>query len=368
MEAFLGEQLNNDAEIDCKETFFRFALDSIATSGFGIELNTFQEPDHVFAKQVKEIQRAKGSESGSPFNLFKYILAHNIPIIKKIIDVPNFPRKGCLFLKNALMKTVDMRRDGSAGRRNDIIDLVIDELEKKNNTKQDSIGEDDYEKAANIDMSSVRKVDLDKEQVLVSNAFLLFGAALDTTSSTLTFAVHYLLKYPHYQDKIREEITKVVGEENNLTFESIQEMKFLDKFLYETLRNKHPFGHILERICTKDYLIPGTNYTVKKGEVVNFTMVYEKMKVENNSSFYNPAEFDPDNFDSSNNPDSFSFLAFGQGPRNCIGKRYAMMSMKIAIIMLLRKYKLIKTKNTQDDLKIYRLLPGADVPFKVQPL
>lgn len=223
-------------------------------------------------------------------------------------------------------------------------------------------------KAANIDMSSVRKVDLDKEQVLVSNAFLLFGAALDTTSSTLTFAVHYLLKYPHYQDKIREEITNVVGEENNLTFESIQEMKFLDKFLYETLRNKHPFGHILERICTKDYLIPGTNYTVKKGEVVNFTMVYEKMKVENNSSFYNPAEFDPDNFDSSNNPDSFSFLAFGQGPRNCIGKRYAMMSMKIAIIMLLRKYKLIKTKNTQDDLKIYRLLPGADVPFKVQPL
>ena len=94
-------------------------------------------------------------------------------------------------------------------------------------------------------------------------------------------------------------------------------MKFMEKFLNETLRHVHPFAFILERICTKDYKIPGTNYIIKKGEIVNYSLVYEKMKREN-TSFYNANEFDPENFDASNNPDSFSFLAFGQG-RVCHG-------------------------------------------------
>ena len=139
------------------------------------------------------------------------------------------------------------------------------------------------------------------------------GTFTDTTSSTLTFATHYLLKYPHYQEKIREEIKEVIGDEK-ITFEDIQSLKFLDKFLYETLRHSHPFGNILERECTKDYLIPGTNYVVKKGEVINFSCLYERMK-EENDSFANSSEFDPENFDPSNKPDSFSFLGFGQGPR-----------------------------------------------------
>ena len=80
------------------------------------------------------------------------------------------------------------------------------------------------------------------------------------------------------------------------------------------------------------------------------------------------SQFDPENFASVNNPDSFSLLAFGQGPRNCMGKRYAMMAMKIALVFLLRNFELVKTSNTKDDLRMYRLLPGADVPFKAKNL
>ena len=122
-----------------------------------------------------------------------------------------------------------------------------------------------------------------------------------------------MLKYPHFQDKIRDEINEVIGDEK-ITFEHIQSLKYLDKFLSETLRHSHPFGNILERECTKDYLIPGTDYAVRKGEVVNFSVLFERMKLENDS-FANSTEFDPENFDPSNKPDSFSFLGFGQGPR-----------------------------------------------------
>ena len=80
---------------------------------------------------------------------------------------------------------------------------------------------------------------------------------------------------------------------------------------------------------------------------------------EGNNSFYNPAVFDPDNF--SNDPDLFSFLAFGQGPRNCIGKRYAMIVMKLGLAHILRSYRFVKTDNTQDILKLFKFLPGANV-------
>merc|ERR1711997_260249 len=114
---------------------------------------------------------------------------------------------------------------------------------------------------------------------------------------------------------------------------------------------------------TKDYAIPGTQYTVRKGEVVNFSFLYERMKREG-ASFYNGAEFDPENFDTSNNPETFSFLGFGQGPRNCIGKRYAMISMKIALVSILRNFRLVRTENTKNDLELFKFLAGAEVPFQ----
>ena len=349
-------------EIDAKETFAKFALDAIATSAFGIDLDTFKEPDNVFAKMVKELQRAKGSESGTPFQLLILVLSLNFPILGKIFTIEQFSVKGTSFLKNALLKTVEMRKNGGK-RRNDIIDHVLD-LEKNNPEAMKNVSEDQFDKDAEIDVSNLKKSSMNFDEILVSNAFLLFVAALDTTSSTLTFVMHFLLQYPELQEKIRDEITEVVGSSENVTFEHIQEMKYMDKFILETLRRAHPFGNIFERECTKDYQIPGTNYVVRKGEIINFSVLYERMKTENDS-FYNPLEFDPENFNPSNNPDTFSALAFGQGPRNCVGKRYAMLTMKLALAHILRNSRVTKTSNTKEELQMYKFLAGADVPFYV---
>merc|ERR1711963_1004555 len=345
LEKYVSENADKKEEISAKETFAKFSLDANATSAFGIDLNTFEEPESVFRKQIKELQRTPDSTSGSPWEMFKILLTLFVPATKPFIPVEQFPSKAVCFIQNALIKTVEMRQATS-------------------DDKEEETVEDDYDKAASIDMSNVKKLDLDMDDTLVSNAFLLFSAALETTSTTLTFAVHFLLKYPHFQEKIRDEISEVIGDDEKITFEQIQNLKLIEKFLYETLRNAHPFAQIFERECTKDCQIPGTNYIVRKGEVVNFSLIYETTKNNpENKSFANPGEFDPENFDPSNNPDSFAFLGFGQGPRNCIGKRYAMLAMKLAMVHILRHYKLSKTKNTTEELRIWKFLPGAEVPF-----
>ena len=86
------------------------------------------------------------------------------------------------------------------------------------------------------------------------------------------------------------------------------------------------------------------------------------------TSFYNADEFDPENFDASNNPNQFSFLGFGQGPRNCIGKRYAIISIKVALVGILRKFQVVKTENTKDEIKLFKFAVGCDVPFKALPI
>ena len=163
-----------------------------------------------------------------------------------------------------------------------------------------NVTEDQFDKDAEIDVSNLKtSSSVNFDEILVSNAFLLFTAALDTTSSTLTYAMHFLLKYPELQEKVRDEINEVVGSSDKITFDHIQEMKYMEKFIHETLRKAHPFGQIFERVCSRDYQIPGTNYVIRKGEIINFSMLYERMKLENDS-FYNPLEFDPENFNPSN--------------------------------------------------------------------
>lgn len=54
--------------------------------------------------------------------------------------------------------------------------------------------------------------------------------------------------------------------------------------------------------------------------------------------FKNPLEFRPERFDSPEF-DTFAFVPFSAGPRNCIGQKFAMLEMKSAVSKVLRNYK-----------------------------
>ena len=45
----------------------------------------------------------------------------------------------------------------------------------------------------------------------------------------------------------------------------------------------------------------------------------------------------------------YEFFSFGHGPRNCIGKRFALMQSKAAIFRLIANYKLVPCEKTIDD-------------------
>ena len=73
--------------------------------------------------------------------------------------------------------------------------------------------------------------------------------------------------------------------------------------------------------------------------------------------FPEPDVFQPERFLKNKNSSTsevvpFSYIPFGGGPRKCIGIRFAMAEMKIALAKLLQKYEIVPVPQTKLDFKV----------------
>lgn len=122
----------------------------------------------------------------------------------------------------------------------------------------------------------------------------------------------------------------------------------------------HPPFPVTSRMCTKAYKIPDTDVTIEEGTTILFTAI----GLQYDPKYYDkPEEFIPERY-SDPNLSSKSFtempsMVFGEGPRNCLGIRFGKIQPKIAIILLLRKFRFElgdQHKNTE-----LKLNPGSVV-------
>ena len=63
----------------------------------------------------------------------------------------------------------------------------------------------------------------------------------------------------------------------------------------------------------------------------------------------NPERFDPERFspEAKQSRDTYAYMPFGHGPRNCIGMRFAQMEMKLVLVRILKKYSFLVSKDTK---------------------
>jgi len=326
MEELFETAVNNKEILDAKDVFGKFTLDAIATSGFGIESNSFKNPDSAFRRTALRMVRADGY--GSFWDIPKFMFLFVFPKLGRSLGLSALPSGTVEFFAKILRQTVAQRRQ-SGTRRNDIIDLLLDETDRDG---KDPKSDDEQEK-------------LDLELALISNALIFFFAGFDTSSTTMSQVIFSFLKKPSVQDRARQEIMDVIGDSETITADHLKDLKYLENVINEALRHNGLITN-LQRICTKDYKVPDTDFTIIKGTPVN--VEFSGLADE---CFANGSEFDPDNFDVNNNPNKYGFSGFGQGPRNCIGMRYAYMALKMALVKTLIKYKVVPCEKTVEKLQ-----------------
>ena len=346
-EKYVASKAKTGEEIDMKVVGGLMTLDSIASAGFGIEVDSFKEPENTFRIMALTLVGAPGYRS--PLDNIKMFFLAILPKVGKFLKISFMKPQAVNFFSSILRKTYK-RRMANGEKRNDIIDVIVEEL-RSTKTKKPQTFESDFEKDAALDTSGlkdIRETGLDEEILLISNALLFFFAGFETTSSGISIICHKLALYPELQDKVFQEISEILGESEDVSFEQLQEMKYLDMFISECFR-VNTILPALERKCVKDYLIPNTDIIIPKGR---FVKIYTNDISVREANFKNPNDFDPENFAPENNPNKFGMMIFGQGPRNCIGMRYALLTIKITMVYLLRNHRVVRSGKTTDVLEV----------------
>lgn len=143
---------------------------------------------------------------------------------------------------------------------------------------------------------------------------------------------------------------------NKINFEI--NSKYFSSLLYflESLR-LHPPIPVAGRKCTKNYKLPGTNVVIEEGTFVMFSAT----GLQKDPKYYDePKIFKPERY-SKEKKKGKSFtempnLSFGVGPRNCLGMRMGRLDSKLAIILLLRKFRFeLADEHKNTELKLHPL-------------
>jgi cytochrome P450 family 6 len=188
---------------------------------------------------------------------------------------------------------------------------------------------------------------------ITAQSFIFFLAGFETSSTTMTFALYELAKNQEIQKKVRHEMEAVLARhDGKITYDCVQEMKYLNQVLDETLR-KYPPVPFITRECVKDYKVPDQDVIIEKGTRV----VVSIFGIHYDEEYYpDPEKFDPERFNEENSSSrhQYAHIPFGEGPRICIGLRFGLMQSKVGLTSLLTKYNFTLNQKTKQPLTFQR--------------
>lgn len=294
---------NGTFALEMGEIFSRYGSDVIASSAYGITINSFQDKTNEFYVRGKKV-----SDTASPIHAIKLIAQRICPQIMKWLNIEYFDADLREFFSRMILNNIGARRKQGINRP-DMIDLLMKAQANANGAE-----------ATKNEPTTGARVWTDKE--LISQSFAFFLAGFDTVSSLLVATTYELALNVDVQRKLISEILETEGNLNGakLTYDVLVKMKYMDMVISEVLRYRPPVA-FFDRLCSKNYQLElnGRTVNIDKGSQLWIPVFgYHR----DPKYFANPEKFDPERFNDANkiNINLDAYVPFGQGPRGCLGK------------------------------------------------
>jgi cytochrome P450 len=189
---------------------------------------------------------------------------------------------------------------------------------------------------------------------------IFLASGLETTATTLAYALWALGRHTEIQDRVAAEIVAVDDEQ--LRTDPRRHLPYTVSVLQEALRLGGPTPAIM-RIAREDMAVDG--YRVPRGGLL---MVGVYALHRDPRLWHEPLEFNPDRFSAelSRARDRWQFLPFGAGPRSCIGEQFALTAATLELASVLRHWELASGEPEFPMSAPLTIVPDGPIPAVVR--
>ena len=304
--------------VDMMDWFSKLTLEVILANAFGVDADVQTGETTKLLKKAKalfEIPFVARRMAAMPFgNLFFQLISYLYG---------NQPT----YLGDVVKEIIKTRRQQGLTGRKDLLYLMMVANEETTTEGFSRLSDDE----------------------IVAQAVLFLLAGYETSSNTLAFTLYHLAVNPNIQEKLRTEIKEAMeSNAKKYLLDVAQNIEYLDCVIKESQRLCPPIA-LVNRECSEDFDLNGIH--IPAGTAIGIPIYVLHHDAD---AWEDPEKFDPERFrdPAKDTRHAFQFLPFGAGPRNCIGMRFALMEVKMALVKILMKYRFVASPETQVPLKI----------------
>jgi cytochrome P450 len=197
------------------------------------------------------------------------------------------------------------------------------------------------------------------EDELVGHTGVIFAAGHETSTNALAWTLFLLAEHPAVANELVAELASVLHGDAP-TVEQLGKLPYLDAVVKESMRVLPPVP-LHPRIVAEDHELGG--YFLPKNTELFLSIFHMH---HDRGIFAEPNRFDPARW-SKIKPSVYEYNPFSAGPRMCIGAAFATMEIKIALAMLLQRFRLERTPKARIDRRVaITMAPKHGLPMRIR--
>ena len=324
--------LSNTNSTNICKWFKMYTMEVILATAFGRDISLENSQDNPLTKAVNAIF-ARLYEGGT--EKVAMITSHfpwSMPLLRFFARRTKEARSWD-YLENTALKLIKDRQNTMATTGSTAKDLLQSLLEAHD--------EDEEAKSGGY---------LSNDQIVMMIMSVIL-AGYETTSNALSYTAYLLALNPTIQDKLIKKINDYYEANPDCSlYDAAENIEYVNMVVSESMR-MFPPGYTTARECNRTCAV-ADGLIIEEG----CNVVFPLYLIQRNPKYWpNPDEFDPERFNPNNAQSypTFAYLPFGEGPRNCIGKRLAMLEAKMVLVTILKEFHFKRCADTEVPLRYH---------------